>query len=100
VTSKQISHFSSGESCRRLRGLPFSIITSSWSKAPEASQDAVEKRHHLYRKLRRKPLLTDAMERHADRAERRAVQVLHLVKQEQRPGVAGASHRDNAVRSP
>jgi hypothetical protein len=26
-------------SCRRLRGLPFSIITSSWLRAPEASQD-------------------------------------------------------------
>ena len=26
-----------------LRGLPFSIITSSWFEAPETSQDAVEK---------------------------------------------------------
>src|SRR5450755_388431 len=29
VTSRKISHFSSGDSCRRLRDLPFSIITSS-----------------------------------------------------------------------
>jgi len=29
VTSKKISHFSSGDNCRRLRGMPFSIITSS-----------------------------------------------------------------------
>jgi len=29
VTSRKISHFSSGDNCRRLRGFPFSIITSS-----------------------------------------------------------------------
>jgi len=29
VTSRKISHFSSGVSCRRLRGLPFSIISTS-----------------------------------------------------------------------
>ncbi|HEY5261409.1 MAG TPA: hypothetical protein VIJ33_04810 [Solirubrobacteraceae bacterium] len=29
VTSRKISHFSSSDSCRRLRDLPFSIITSS-----------------------------------------------------------------------
>jgi hypothetical protein len=29
VTSKKISHFSSGESCRRFRGLPFSITSTS-----------------------------------------------------------------------
>ena len=39
VTSKKTSHFSSGDSCRRLRDLPFSIITSSWSRARTASQD-------------------------------------------------------------
>jgi hypothetical protein len=39
VTSRKISHFSSGDSCRRFRDFPFSIITSSWFKAPEASQD-------------------------------------------------------------
>ena len=39
VTSRKISHFSSGDSCRRLRDLPFSIITSSWFEAPTASQD-------------------------------------------------------------
>jgi hypothetical protein len=30
---------SAGVSCRRLRDLPFSIITSSWLRAPKASQD-------------------------------------------------------------
>jgi hypothetical protein len=39
VTSKKTSHFSSGVSCRRLRALPFSIITSSWFEAPQAFQD-------------------------------------------------------------
>ena len=34
-----MSNNSSGDSCRRLRDLPFSIVTSSWFKAPEASQD-------------------------------------------------------------
>ena len=55
VTSRNTSHFSSGDSCRRLRGLPFSIITSSWSGARTASQDWREKQGQLYRKLRRKP---------------------------------------------
>jgi hypothetical protein len=31
------------------------IITSSWFRAPEASQDWREKQGWLYRKLRRKP---------------------------------------------
>jgi hypothetical protein len=39
VTSKKTCHFSSGDSCRRFRDLLFSIITSSWLRAPEASQD-------------------------------------------------------------
>src|SRR5512144_1031744 len=55
VTSRNSSHFSSGDSCRRLRCLPFSIITSSWFEALQASQHEVEKRPDLYRELRRKP---------------------------------------------
>src|ERR1700758_3186291 len=55
VTSKKISHFSSGDSCRRLRCLPFSIITTSWFEAPEASQAWQGLRRDLYRKLGRKP---------------------------------------------
>jgi hypothetical protein len=39
VTSKKTSHFSSGVNCRRALRLPLSIITSSWFRAPEASQD-------------------------------------------------------------
>src|SRR5207244_687088 len=48
VTSRNTSHLSSGVSCRRGLRLPFSIIESSWFKAREASQDAVEKRPDLY----------------------------------------------------
>ena len=55
VISRKISHFSSGDSCRRGLRLPFSIITSSWFEAPEASQHEVEKRPDLYRELRRRP---------------------------------------------
>jgi hypothetical protein len=55
VTSKKISHFSSGDSCRRFRGLPFSITSSSWVRAPQASQDWHEKRPDLYHEVRRKP---------------------------------------------
>src|SRR5947209_11804567 len=54
VTSRKISHFSSGESCRRLRGPPFSIITSSWSVARTAFQDWHDKRPNLYREVRRR----------------------------------------------
>ncbi|MGE5762438.1 MAG: hypothetical protein ACM3ZF_00645 [Mycobacterium leprae] len=35
--------------------MPFSIITSSWFEALQASQNEVEKRPDLYRELRRKP---------------------------------------------
>jgi hypothetical protein len=38
VTPKKISHFSSGDSYQRLRGLPFSTITSSRFKAAQTSQ--------------------------------------------------------------
>jgi hypothetical protein len=51
-----MSHNSSGESCRRLRGLPFSIITSSWFRARTASQDWREKQARFYRKIRRRPV--------------------------------------------
>jgi EutQ-like cupin domain len=44
VTSKNTSHFSAGDSCPRLRGVPFSIITSSWLGTPTASQDWRENR--------------------------------------------------------
>src|SRR5664279_4440872 len=54
-TSRNTSHFSCGDNCRRFRGLPFSIITSSWFRARTASQDWREKWGWFYRKLRRKP---------------------------------------------
>src|SRR5664279_4075553 len=38
VTSRNTSHFSSGESCLRGLRLPLSIITTSWSEVPTASQ--------------------------------------------------------------
>jgi hypothetical protein len=60
ITSRNTSHFSSGDSCRRARRLPFSIISSSWSVARTASQDQVEKRPDLYHEVRRKPLPTTA----------------------------------------
>jgi hypothetical protein len=48
ATSRNTSHFSSGDSCLRLRGLPFSIITSSWFGTRTASQDWREKQGQLY----------------------------------------------------
>jgi hypothetical protein len=50
-----MSNNSSGESCRRLRDLPFSIISSSWSMARTANQNWCEKRPDLYHEVRRKP---------------------------------------------
>jgi hypothetical protein len=50
-----MSNNSSGDSCLRLRGVPFSIITSSSFRARTASQDWCEKQGQLYRRLRRKP---------------------------------------------
>ena len=52
--SRRRRHGQSGESCRRGLRLPFSIIATSWLKAPNASHDVVEKPRKFYRELRRK----------------------------------------------
>jgi len=44
-----------------LRGLPFSIITSSWSVARTAFQDWHDKRPNLYREVRRRRLALGKM---------------------------------------
>jgi hypothetical protein len=42
VTSRNTYHFYSGVSCRRLRRLPFSIISSSWSRAGQPPRIGVK----------------------------------------------------------